>query len=414
MHVLYQFGLYLYTMVLAMAALFNTKAKKLVRGQKESLAYIRSNFEKNDCQVLWMHCASLGEFEQGRPVLEAIKKRLPKLRIVLTFYSPSGYEIRKNYALADLVAYLPLDTQRNARAFVNYIEPNLALFVKYEFWHQHYAALHEKEIPIISFSTILRPKQVYFKWYGAFSRKTLQLVEHYFAQNEETIKLLNSINCDQCTLSGDTRFDRVVSLAESVEGNELIDSYTIGKEVWIIGSAWPDDIECLNSIIDASDENTCFIIAPHEVERAKIDAMRRQLNKPSTLFSDIKTEDDCNISDNVLIIDSIGLLSSLYKSADYVYVGGAFGKGLHNTLEAAVFGMPIFIGPTYDKFQEARDLVEAGGIIPVSSGNELISRYKKFKSDRLFYERTSAINASYVRENVGATAKIVDYCLNLL
>ncbi|MEP2773427.1 MAG: glycosyltransferase N-terminal domain-containing protein [Fulvivirga sp.] len=401
---IYHFGIWV-------ASVVNPKAQLFLKGRKRLIENIEAGF-KPDAPVAWFHCASLGEFEQGRPVIEAFKERFPHYKIVLTFFSPSGYEVRKNYSEADLVCYLPLDKKGNARRFVNAINPSVVFFVKYEFWHFYSRELKKRNIPLLSIATILRPGQVYFKSYGAFYKNILHRFTHFFVQDQNTKSLLESIDITNCEVSGDTRFDRVAKIYESPSDLPLVEKFTSGEQIMVVGSAWSEDIDVLTSFINGSTMK--FIIAPHEIEERFMQSMKKDFMRKTIRYSEL-SDDGVNPADfEVLIIDNVGMLSTLYKYGHYAYVGGGFGRGLHNILEPATFGLPIFFGDqNYEKFREAIDLIKLGGAVAIADYDALRVQFRSF-SDYKTYEIASQINADYVKNNTGATKRIVDYCEALL
>lgn len=406
----YRIGLIFYRVAIGVASLTNAKAKQWVVGRRgvfERLTKELNNRKSED--VVWMHCASLGEFEQGRPVLEGIKFKFPDTRVLLTFFSPSGYEIRKNYELADWVCYLPLDSPMNAKRFIDIVQPRLTIFVKYEFWYYYLLELQKRQSAILSISTILREEQAYFKASGSFFKPILRGFDHYFVQTEKTKLLLKSIGVDQSTVAGDTRFDRVVEIAKKTEGNKLVEKFLGKNNTFVLGSTWEQDLDFFDSFIKDNRMGFKFVIAPHEVGLNNINRIKERFSGKSVLLSETSDMEDVSHFE-ILIIDCIGLLSSLYKYADYVYVGGGFGSGLHNTLEAAVFGKPIFIAPKYDKFQEAVDLVRIGGAFAVATSIEMEVLLNDFINDSKTYELACMASKNYVTDNAGATDIIVDYC----
>jgi 3-deoxy-D-manno-octulosonic-acid transferase len=325
--------------------------------------------------VVWFHAASLGEFEQGRPVMEAFKQKFPDHFILLTFFSPSGYEIRKNYAGADYVCYMPLDTAANARDFVEIIKPEITFFIKYEFWYNHLAELKRNGSYILSFSTIFRPDQIFFKSYGGFYRKMLGYFDHLFVQNEESMKLLNKISISNCSLAGDTRFDRVNSIALSTRELPEIAAFLQNSPCLVAGSVWEEDMAVLIPALNQVALPLKAIIAPHEIKMEQMENWRRLLKGSTMLYSEYKKAFDNNQKIqpfDYLIIDNIGMLSSLYRYSSIAYIGGSFGSGLHNILEAATFGVPVLFGnKKFQRFQEALDLVEEGSAKPVADTVEL-------------------------------------------
>ena len=395
---IYNIGIGLYSFLLRIVALFNPKAKLFVDGRKNIWEQIKTKINPND-NPIWFHFASLGEFEQGRPVLETLKTNNSEQKIIVTFFSPSGYEIRKNYALAD-VFYLPLDTASNAKKFMELVNPKQAIFTKYEFWFHYFKALHEKQIPLYLISGIFRPTQTFFKWYGGFYRNMLKYVSHFFVQNEESVSLLKSIGINEVSLSGDTRFDRVYENAQHPKKLELIEQFCGTDQVFIAGSTWLPDEKLLVSLTEKHPDWK-FIIAPHEIGQSHIQEIESLLPKAVkfSVFSSQSSEKQSQI----LIIDNIGMLSSLYQYAKVAYIGGGFGVGIHNTLEAAAFGLPVIFGPKFDKFQEAKDLIAIGAAKSISNENELINSFEDFKAN----ENASAAAKNYVEKKKGATEMIM-------
>ncbi len=359
----------------------------------------------NQQPVVWFHCASLGEFEQGRPIIEQVAQQYPQYKIVLTFFSPSGYEVRKNYPGAHYIFYLPLDTAGNAKRFVNAVNPRLAIFVKYEFWYYYLRELHRRHIPVISVSAIFRDKQVFFKPYGRFYRNVLHLFTHLFTQNKHSAKLLRQHGIQHVTVAGDTRFDRVLQTAAEVKNIPLIAAFKQNDPVFIIGSSWPEDMAILIPFMQQHISTLRFIVAPHEIKDTEINQLLHTFTGQAIRYSGAQLSTVGNF--RVMIIDNIGLLSSLYRYGTYGYIGGAFGKGLHNTLEAAVFGLPLFFGPAYNKFQEAIDLVNLNCAFPIRNTTELNAQYTQLQHNTA--ERTAIGERAkgYIWQQAGATAKIL-------
>ena len=358
-------------------------------------------------QLVWMHCSSLGEFEQGRPVLEKLKGQNPKIKILLTFFSPSGFEVRKNYPGADYIFYLPIDSPQNARTFFDIVKPEFILFVKYEFWYYYLHEAKKRNIPLLLISGIFRNSQLFFKFYGSFYRKMLRCFTHLFVQNEESVTLLGSIGLNKnVSLSGDTRFDRVIEIAEGFEPIAAIDKFCADHDVIVAGSTWNDDDEELDHYAN-TETHLRFIIAPHDIGADRIEECKR-LYKHSILYSQLKETISQDI--NTIIVDNVGMLSRLYKFATVCYVGGGFGEdGVHNVLEAAVYGKPVVFGPEYEKYFEAKELVESGGGITVSSALELEKELDKLlKKDDEYYAICRA-SKDYVYSKKGATDEIITY-----
>lgn len=362
---------------------------------------------KNE-NTIWFHAASLGEFEQARPIIEAIKEDYKKYKILVTFFSPSGYEIRKNYNLADVVCYLPLDSKSNAKKFIEIVNPKMAIIVKYEFWPNLLNELKRKEIPTILVSGILREKQIFFKFYGGFMRKSLEAFHYFFVQNETSKELLDSINFKNVTVSGDTRFDRVSKILEQDNTLAFIDEFRNNNYTIVAGSTWQEDEELLVNYINnnASDDEK-FIIAPHNIKVDAILELQKSIHKRTVLYSDKEGQE---LKDyQVFIIDTIGILTNIYAAADLAYVGGGLRTGLHNILEPATFGIPVIIGNKYEKFNEAVDLVKIGGCISIKNQEEFTSTFINLKNDKNFRKLTGTINKKYVEDNLGATKLIMNY-----
>jgi 3-deoxy-D-manno-octulosonic-acid transferase len=392
---------------------FSSKARQFVSGRWQIFSKLKSAFEERGAeQVVWVHCASLGEFEQGRPIIELLREKIPGVKILLTFFSPSGYEIRKNYALADYIFYLPWDTPSQAKKFVAITKPTMAIFIKYEFWYHYTANLKKSGAHIISASCILRPNQSFFKSYGTLFRELLKSFDYFFTQNSETKKLLSSIGINSAKVAGDTRFDRVMQIIQ--QGDEIAQAkqFKNNEKVFVIGSCWPEDIDALAPFINEKKNSLKFIIAPHEISDSFMKYIEKSLQVKSVRYSkqEPKVEDF-----NVLIIDNIGMLSKLYRYGEFAYVGGSFGKGLHNILEAACYGVPIFFGnKNYQKYQEATDLIMRGGAFEISGYADLKSKYDLMMERPENFMLACEVTRSYVEENLGATKKIMDYCTSIL
>jgi len=418
---LYNFFLKAYSAAIHIAALWNPKARSWLKGRKNWREKLNAwklaqtgpiaTTTPNASNLVWMHCASLGEFEQGRPLLEAVKVKYPHYKIVLTFFSPSGYEIRKNYEGADLVMYLPMDGFTNAKYFIDTINPSLVLWVKYEYWHYFLLQLKKKNIPVLLISGIFRSSQPFFKWYGQFWINILGAFDHFFVQTTTSLELLHKIGIrDKITVTGDTRFDRVVAIAEQWNtAGEAIDAFCSGHQVLVAGSTWEEDEELLIHYAKAYPKIR-FIIAPHEVSKERIQDLKEEF--PSCiLYSKLTPTSATDLhGSNVLIIDNVGLLSKLYKYASIAYVGGGFNtSGIHNILEAAVYGKPVIFGPVYEKFAEARDLIEAGGAFPIENALELEALLNDLFTNTKELETASLAATQFVYSHKGATQKIMDH-----
>ncbi len=409
MNIIYLIGLYLFKFLLLTVSTLNARAKKWINGRRRLISQISSQLKENEKRI-WIHAASLGEFEQGRPVIEALKKNAPELKVVLTFFSPSGYEIRKNYEFADYVFYLPLDTKRNAEKFISLIKPEFVIFIKYEFWRNFLFVLKKQNIPTYLISSIFRKDQLFFKWYGKWYRQILGSFKWFFVQNEESKQLLESIGYKNLTISGDTRFDRVFEIAQQVKSFPVIEKFTKDHFVIILGSTWKEDEDLLFEYINNECNNIKFIIAPHEIHESNIQRILKNLTKKTIRYSQAKEENvgDCEI----LIIDNIGMLSSIYQYGNLAYIGGGFTTGIHNILEAATFGLPVLFGPDYHKFQEAIDLIDLGGAFEVSSKRIAIEKIEKLFIDKEFCKVAGSICREYVEGKKGATAFINSHILN--
>jgi 3-deoxy-D-manno-octulosonic-acid transferase len=416
-----------YNAVIRIAALFNPKAKLWLSGRKGGVSGLKfkvsgsadrsvstnrgSNLkpETSNLKLVWMHCASLGEFEQGRPLLEMIRKQYPDTRILLTFFSPSGYEVRKNYSGADHVAYLPMDSKKTAREFLDMVQPSLVLWVKYEYWYYFLVELKKRSIPILLVSGIFRDDQPFFKWYGRLHRYMLESFSHFFVQTTDSKALLEKIGfAKNVTVSGDTRFDRVIEIAEQFVSIPLVENFCGTHPVIVAGSTWTEDEEELDHYANTN-QHIRFIIAPHEVHEEHIKQIER-LFKNTVRFSQLEEAIGNAADKNVLIIDNVGMLSKLYKYATITYVGGGFGDdGVHNVLEAAVYGKPVVFGPEYDKYVEAEDLVDAGGGFPIENALELEQKLNSLLNDQAQYEASCVAARNYVYSKKGATESILQY-----
>lgn len=412
MVILYNTGIYLYTLIIRIAAITNTKAAAWINGRSGLIKLIEASLDKNK-QYTWFHFASLGEFEQGRPVLELLKSESPELPIVITFFSPSGYEIRKNYALADHVFYLPTDTKTNAIDFVRILNPKVAIFTKYEYWYHYFEELHKNNIPLYVISGIFRQEQVFFKWYGSLHRKMLSMVSYFFVQNEQSKDLLNKLGIENVTVSGDTRFDRVYYNATHATELKIIRDFSKGNRVFIAGSTWLDDEKLIGKLA-SSYPDWKFIIAAHEVNPSRINEVT-ELFPNSIKYSDIKMKEqefpenhDINSDIQVLIIDNIGILSSVYQYGDIAYIGGGFGVGLHNTQEAAAYGLALIFGPNYHNFREAIDLITIEAAFTIKNYDELVNCMEKLSIDS--HRKKCGIAAlEYVKNHTGASQAILDF-----
>ena len=416
----YNLGVWFYFILIFIASFFNKKAKLWANGRKNT------NYRQFS-KSAWFHFASLGEYEQGLPVLIAYRERYPHTKIIITFFSPSGFEIRKNTSYADAVYYLPLDTASNARKFIDAIDPAIAVFTKYEYWYHFFSELHEREIPLYIISGIFRSNQIFFKWHGSLHRKMLSFVTRFFVQDENSRHLLQSIGISYVSVSGDTRFDRVWANAQNPKSFPAIAEFTQGKKTFIAGSTWPEDEQLLAKLA-ADHPDWKFIFAPHEIKEEKINRLIELLPANSAIrHSQLTVESEVgsqksevgseshhspltsHYSQQTLIIDNIGMLSSLYQYGQIAYIGGGFGVGIHNTLEAAAFGLPVIFGPNYDKFKEAKDLIALQVGFSISYESELKKTFDLLTEDELRYQSISKNIREYVQGHTGATEMIMGY-----
>ncbi|NLJ83270.1 MAG: 3-deoxy-D-manno-octulosonic acid transferase [Bacteroidales bacterium] len=403
MRFFYNLSIKLYTSAIYIASLKNKKAKLWIKGRKNLFKDLENKC-KNKQHIIWFHCASLGEFEQGRPLIEMIKKEKPETTILLTFFSPSGYEYRKNYALADIITYLPADTSRNAKKFLSIVQPKHIFFIKYEYWFNYINEAFKQKIPFYMISAIFRKNQRFFAPYGFWFRKELSKITHFFLQNEESKKLLNSIHITQCDVVGDTRFDTVSEL--SPYKDSIIDSFCEHQEVFIAGSTWKEDELMLKSHIKNRDVK--WIIAPHEIYQERISQIKTFFDSLGCI-SYTEAHKITNFNPyKILIIDKIGMLKNIYHYGKIAYIGGGFGKGIHNVLEAATFGKPIIFGPNYKHFKEANDLVEKRVAFSVRNDNELITTIKNLSQPTLL-QKTSDAARTYIDTHKGASKKIFSF-----
>lgn len=404
---LYFLFIRIYPFFIRIASVFNQKAKHWINGRKQTAILLRS-FRHELKKSVWFHCASLGEFEQARPVIEAIKKQYPHQKIILTFFSPSGYEVQKNYALADKVMYLPMDSKRNAQQFIAATEPAIAIFVKYEYWYYYLKTLHQQQIPLFLISGIFRDDQPFFKWYGSFHRNMLQYFTWFFVQHKNAADLLNSIHIKNYSVAGDNRFDRVMSIAENFTPIAAIEDFSSNRKTVVAGSTWLEDDKVLSHFANAHPEIQ-FIIAPHDISDVRIKECL-SLYKNAVLYSHCKQQPELLSASHILIIDNIGMLSRLYRYATVAMIGGGFGgDGVHNVLEAAVYGKPLVYGPVYEKYKEAIDLVELQAAFVTLNALELEETLILLLNNQEIYANASAAASNYTIQQAGATKKIMDY-----
>jgi 3-deoxy-D-manno-octulosonic-acid transferase len=404
--ILYWLVTRIYFGAIRIAALFNPKARLFVAGRKNLLARIRDAMMNERRPAIWIHCASLGEFEQGRPILERLKSQYPEYALILTFYSPSGYEIRKNFEGADHVFYLPLDSASNARRFLKYVKPRLCVFVKYEFWYFTLNRIAREQIPCLLVSAVFRKDQPFFKWYGGLHRRMLSCFSHIFVQDARSESLLLKASVTNVSVSGDTRFDRVTEAIADIKGLPLAAQFCGDGKIVVAGSTWQEDEVLLHSAMAAIPVNWKLILVPHEVNDNHILEIRQLFGDQAAVWSGEESTD----GKRVLIIDQVGLLMALYQYADVAWVGGGFGKeGVHNVLEAAVYGIPVLHGPVYEKFIEARELTETGGSQVITTSDQLRLALEDWERDQAEYFQAGRAAKNYVFSKAGATKKIFDY-----
>ena len=392
-------------------ALFNPKIKLFVSGRKKTFPHLQAKLSPN-AKTIWMHVASLGEFEQGLPILERLRSKHPNHQIVLTFFSPSGYEVKKDTPVADVVTYLPIDTSYNANRFLNLIRPEIVVFVKYEIWPNYLDQLKKRGTPTFLVSAIFSKRQVYFKGYGSFMRRSLKTFSHFFVQDGNSKNLLKSIGFENVTVGGDTRLDRVSEILKRDNGLEFMERFKKGQFCLVAGSTWPEDEEILINYINSVQEPIKFVIAPHEIKPVHVEKITNALQKKVVCYSGM---DNTRLEEyDVLVLDTIGILTKVYSYADVAYVGGGFATGLHNTMEPAVFGIPIIIGPQYHGFKEAEDLVAKGGISPISDQAGFNNLIQLFTGNPAKVKEQGKINSNYINSNVGAADRILDHISGFL
>lgn len=411
MRLIYSVGIIFYYLSLRLAGIFSPKARAWHYGRKELFDKLEHVFlehyaSESPAPVVWFHCASLGEFEQGRPVIEAFRNRFPGYTILLTFFSPSGYTHRQNYSGADHIFYLPIDTILNARRFVNITRPQFVVFVKYEFWFNYLNELFKNNIPVFTISAIFRPNQHFFKWYGGWFRTHLRKINRVFVQDAESAELLQMIDVSNISISGDTRFDRVVAVKENQQPFPLIDKFACNKHVIVAGSTWPQDEDLILALRKKTSDKVKFIIAPHEISTHHLNELLKKLGDKALLYSQAPGTDLCG--KDFLIIDSIGMLSQLYRYASIAYIGGGFGAGIHNILEAAAYGVPVFFGPNYHRFREAREMIETGAAFSVQDSAQFTTGVIALLSDTAHLKKVATKAGQYVVVRTGATHIIME------
>lgn len=404
---LYDIFIRLYPVAARMLAWRNDKARKWVKGREGLLEHIRKSVTHNN-PVVWVHCASLGEFEQGRPLIGQLRHHFPGTSIVLTFFSPSGYEVQKNFKGADHVFYLPMDSSAHASQFFDAVRPSLGIFIKYEFWHYYIHAAKQRNIPLILASGVFRPGQSFFRWYGEFYRSMLRSFRFLFVQDNASAELLQGIGINNVAVTGDTRFDRVLEVRDAFQHIEPVRIFCGDRPVIVAGSTWTADDEELDHFANTHPEIR-FIIAPHDISKARIDECRT-LYRSAITFSELIHQQEHSTPANVLIIDNIGRLSKLYHYATIAFIGGGFGAdGIHNILEAAVFGKPVVFGPVYDKYNEAVELIGEGGAFSVETALQLEEIFNQLLKDASLYNEAAKASKEYIARNTGAAARIMHY-----
>jgi 3-deoxy-D-manno-octulosonic-acid transferase len=408
MNFIYNLGILIFSVAARLVSPFNSRASLWVKGRKNWAEKITEKIKPGD-RVIWIHCASLGEFEQGRPVIEAIKKQMPGFKVLLTFFSPSGYEIRKNYAFADCVSYLPSDTPSNAARFIDLARPEYVIFVKYEFWNNYISTLYKKNIPLYLVSGIFRSSQHFFKWYGSFFRSMLNKFERIYVQDQNSLDLLSGIGIKNVVRAGDTRFDRVVQIAATAKIIPQLEQFRGSEKLFLAGSSWKPDEEIISEYINMNAGKMKWVFAPHEVDKSNVDRLQSLFKVKTVRFSEFSEKD---ADARVLIIDNIGMLSSAYSYAYIAAIGGGFGKGIHNILEPASWGIPVIFGPKYKNFKEAVDLLKAGGAKTFVTFDDFGNNMDLLLSDEKIYTNSAGIASKYVKENAGATEIIIKEILH--
>jgi len=389
----------------------NHKLSLFVKGREHTLETLRKHISDSD-HVVWVHAASLGEYEQGLPILEQLKLTYPDHKLLLTFFSPSGFEVKKNTSAADVVTYMPIDTKKKVHEFLDIANPKLAVFVKYEIWPNYLAALDKRNIPTLLVSAFFKKEQLYFRWYGGLMRNALKTFHHFYVQDENSKTLLHSIGLSNCDVTGDTRFDRVSKILNADNRLEFMDTFNTTSHCFIAGSTWPEDEKLIADYINSSDNDMKYVIAPHNIKKAHSTHLKESISKPTLLYSEIEGQ---NLNETqVLIVDTIGILTKMYSYATMAYVGGGFATGLHNTLEPAVFGIPVIIGPKYKGFKEAEDLVSLGGIRSIRTQVELTQTINELYDSEDNRTMLGQINSAYISKNKGASTKIMNDITKLL
>ena len=404
---MYNIVIYIYLLGVVIASLFKEKVRKMWRGERDAFRVLREQVDPQ-AKYVWFHAASLGEFEQGRPLMEQLRREHPEYKILLTFFSPSGYEVRKNYEGADIICYLPLDTITNARRFLRTIRPVMAFFIKYEFWYNYLHILKHRGVPVYSVSSIFRPDQVFFRWYGKQYSRVLKCFTHFYVQNEVSKQLLAKLGITNVSVSGDTRFDRVLQIKEVAKELPIVEAFTSeAPHVFVAGSSWPPDEEIFIRYFKEHPDWK-LIIAPHVIGEDHLQQIEKLLEgRKVTRYTEAEKSPSASASSDVLIIDCFGLLSSIYRYATVTYVGGGFGVSIHNTLEAAVWGVPVFFGPNNQKFLEAQELKACGGGIEIKGYDDFVQHMDTFSKEPEQLRKCGEAAGNYVSGNAGATQLIL-------
>lgn len=400
---MYQVAIYLYLCGVAVASIFSKKVKKMWKGERQTLDILKSKVNPNH-QYIWFHAASLGEFEQGRPLIERIRTDYPEYKILLTFFSPSGYEVRKNYEHADIVCYLPIDTIRNARRFLRTVRPCMAFFIKYEFWYNYLHILKHRNVPVYSVSSIFRENQIFFRWYGKSYAGVLRCFTHFFVQNEKSKHLLHTIGIDTVDVVGDTRFDRVLQIKEKAQQLPIVEAFKADKKVFVVGSSWAPDEDIFIPFMNEC-KDWKMIIAPHVISEEHLKRIEEKCKGKTVRYTATTPEEAAQAQ--CLLIDCFGLLSSVYHYGEVAYVGGGFGVGIHNVLEAVVWKMPVLFGPNHQRFQEAQELIKAKGGFEIADSSSFAHMMQQFMTQQENLRLSGEAAGSYVESKAGATQKIL-------
>ena len=400
---MYQVAIYLYLCGVAVASIFSKKVKKMWKGERQALDILKSKVNPNH-QYIWFHAASLGEFEQGRPLIERIRTDYPEYKILLTFFSPSGYEVRRNYEHADIVCYLPIDTIRNARRFLRTVRPCMAFFIKYEFWYNYLHILKHRNVPVYSVSSIFREHQIFFRWYGKSYAGVLRCFTHFFVQNEKSKHLLHTIGIDTVDVVGDTRFDRVLQIKEKAQQLPIVEAFKADKKVFVAGSSWAPDEDIFIPFMNEC-KDWKMIIAPHVISEEHLKRIEEKCKGKTVRYTATTPEEAAQAQ--CLLIDCFGLLSSVYHYGEVAYVGGGFGVGIHNVLEAVVWKMPVLFGPNHQRFQEAQELIKAKGGFEITDSSSFAHMMQQFMTQQEYLRLSGEAAGSYVESKAGATHKIL-------